>query len=141
MTPQPSTNTGSKTWISLNDFGEDSSPPKEVDRYPDMRKLWPEWHAMAECLGVVDDVIFFNAPRSGKYPSSTIKEAQAICDFCPVFTQCLRHALTEREAWGIWASTTIKERKTILDGIDNGHFTMEEIIRDLEEARHERHKG
>lgn len=138
MTPQQSAPTESRTWISLNDFGEESSLLKRERRYPDMSKLWPTWHAAAACLGNIDDVIFFGAPKNGVYQPAAIKEAQSICDSCPVFTECLRHALEQRETWGIWASTTIKERKVIQDGIDNGHFTVEEIIKDREEARDER---
>lgn len=138
MTPPPSALMESKTWIPLTSFGEDSSPVRDENRYPDVSKLWPRWHAQAACLGNVDDVLFFGAPRNGKYQPSAIRTAQEICDTCPVFRECLTHALEQRESWGIWASTTMRERQAIFDGLDNGHFSLEEIIRDREEARDER---
>ena len=138
MTPPPSTLTESRTWIPLTSFGEDSSPVEDEARYPNVDKLWPRWHAQANCLGLVDDVLFFGAPKDGKYRPSSIRNAQEICDTCPVFTECLRPALVQRESWGIWASTTMRERQAIFDGLDNGHFTLEEIIKDREEAKDER---
>lgn len=131
----------SRTWKSLNTFGEDLSPLTDDKKYPDMSKMWPDWHTRAKCLGNIDDTLFFGAPRDGVYQPSAIKDAQDICDTCPVFTECLRTALTRREPWGIWASTTVRERTAIYDGIDNGHFSLEEIVKDREEARDERRAG
>lgn len=105
-----------------------------------MSKLWPSWHREASCLGSPDDVLFFGAAKDGIYRPASIKTAQQICDGCPVFTECLRFALEEREAWGIWASTTMRERKVILDMLDNGLVTLEEIVTDREEARDERER-
>lgn len=141
MTLQPYASTESETWISLNDFGEDTSQPlSDPNKYPNMDKLWPRWHAMASCLGNVDDVLFFGAPQDGVYRPSSIKKAQQLCDYCPVFTECLRYALANRESWGIWASTSMRERQAIFDGMDNGHFSLEEIVADREEARDERNR-
>jgi WhiB family transcriptional regulator, redox-sensing transcriptional regulator len=102
-----------------------------------MSKLWPEWHKQAKCLDYQDDTLFFGEPKDGVYQPSGIKKAKAICNDCPVFSECLRQALENREAWGIWASTTIKERSLIFDGLDGGLFTLDEIIADRLEARDE----
>lgn len=105
-----------------------------------MAKMWPAWHRDAKCLGTIDDTIFFGELKPESNGPTGIKAAKAFCNNCPVFTECLRHALTNREAWGIWASTTIKERQLIFDGLDSGLFTLEEIIADREEARDEQRR-
>jgi WhiB family redox-sensing transcriptional regulator len=112
--------------------------PIRDERYVlDLRKLWPSWHANAACRGEPNDSIFFGEPRDGVYQPSGIKEAKAKCNSCPVFAECLRYALENREPWGIWASTTMRERALIFDGLDAGLFTLEEIIQDRLEARDE----
>lgn len=130
--------TGVKTWHSLNEFGsEDLTDPAEKNIFPDMSKLWPEWHKRAACLNKADDTLFFGEPKNGVYQPSGIKEAKAFCSRCPVFEECLRFALQNREAWGVWASTTNKERRLIFDGLDSGLFDLEEIVRDRLEDRDE----
>lgn len=124
--------------MSLDAFDQEIMPD-DIDpkKYPNMDRLWPEWHKSATCLGVVDDVLFFGATQNGVYKSSAIKEAKKFCAQCPVFAECLRYALTNRESWGIWASTTVRERERIYDGLDTGLFTLEEIIEDRLEERDE----
>jgi WhiB family redox-sensing transcriptional regulator len=39
--------------------------------------------------------------------------ALALCAACPVRTECLEHALENREPYGIWGGTTEHERKRI----------------------------
>lgn len=40
-----------------------------------------------------------------------IEAAKRVCAPCPVLHECLVHALTNREQYGIWAGTTPQERK------------------------------
>lgn len=39
--------------------------------------------------------------------------ALALCAACPVRSECLEHALSTREPYGIWGGTTEHERKRI----------------------------
>lgn len=131
----PSASTARGSWLSLEDLVREDEPVDPDPKvYPNMDKLWPSWHRQAKCLGKPDDSLFFGAPKDGAYRSSAIREAKEFCADCPVFKECLRHALTQREPYGIWAATTMRERSVIYDGIDSGVFTLEEIIEDrLEE--------
>lgn len=107
-----------------------------------MRKLWPTWHIWARCRGEINDAIFFGAPKDGTFQTSAIRAAKKYCNDCPVFEDCLRYALEGREKWGIWAGTTMKERESIFVGLDNGLFSMEEIVQDRLEVRaDERRQG
>ncbi len=135
---QPSVPTDNRIWISLDNFQQDEKvSPLDPPKYPDMSKLWPDWHRLASCVGQPNDSIFFGEPQNGVYQPSGIKAAKAMCNSCAVFEECLRYALENRETWGIWASTTNRERVLIFDGMDAGHFSLEEIIRDRLEARDE----
>ena len=43
-------------------------------------------------------------------------DAKAVCVGCPVAVQCLQAALAENE-YGIWAGTTMEERKAMRKGM------------------------
>lgn len=46
--------------------------------------------------------------------SVEIKEAQKICEGCPVVDECLEYALTPPfEKWGVWGGKSEKERRQI----------------------------
>lgn len=66
------------------------------------------WRDRASCRGM-DDEMFFE--RRG--PAT---EAQSICRTCPVRNDCLMHALTMPEQFGIWAGTTPGIRRSLLRG-------------------------
>jgi WhiB family redox-sensing transcriptional regulator len=93
-------------------------------------KLIPDWHAKAVCNGM-DDVIFFGDSDSKTRPALTLtqlREAQAICNTCPVFRNCLTHALEEREVYGIWAGTSRRSRLKLFEIIDREIVTLEDIV-------------
>lgn len=41
------------------------------------------------------------------------REALAYCEVCPVRAACLDHAMTTREAFGVWGGTSETERRRI----------------------------
>lgn len=92
--------------------------------------MWPEWHAKAACLGEVDTTFFGSSEPSERppYTISDIRNARQLCQNCPVFELCLRHAISNFEEYGVWASTTTKERQRYFKSIKTGEKTAEEII-------------
>lgn len=93
-------------------------------------KLIPEWHSKAACKGMPDE-LFFGESDSQRRPALTLtqlRNAQKICDACPVFRDCLSHALVEREAYGIWAGTSRRSRLKLFEIIDKEIVILEDIV-------------
>jgi WhiB family redox-sensing transcriptional regulator len=67
------------------------------------------WMALRACAGTDPDRF---------YPDDEdiagIAEAKLICAMCPVQSDCLEHALAQREKLGIWGGLTSRERLRIL---------------------------
>ena len=63
-----------------------------------------EWAADAACRTL---------PKTTFYPDDPegVAVAKAICETCPVRTQCLETALSNREEDGVWGGLTFPERK------------------------------
>ena len=64
------------------------------------------WMQEADCRNE-DPSHFF--PDQGVSPTV----AREICDGCPVRQECLNHALTHGEWWGVWGGKTETERRRI----------------------------
>lgn len=93
-------------------------------------RLIPDWHKDASCVGM-DDEIFFGDSDSKARPALSLTQlrvAQKICNACPVYKECLTHALEEREAYGIWAGTSRRARLKLFDIIDKEIVTLEVIV-------------
>lgn len=65
-----------------------------------------DWVERAACIAA-DNTVFFPT-RSG---NSNTAEALRICRTCVVATECLDHALTAPEQFGVWGGTTQWERR------------------------------
>ena len=93
-------------------------------------KLIPSWHLDAACAGMPDEM-FFGESDSKSRPALTLtqlRDAQKVCNECPVFRQCLTHALTEREAYGIWAGTSRRSRLKLFDIMDKEIVALHDIV-------------
>lgn len=66
----------------------------------------PAWHARGLCL---DLPVRFFFPRV--YDSA--EPAKRVCAECPVRLECLEHALTANENYGVWGGTDERERKRL----------------------------
>lgn len=73
-----------------------------------------DWRDDGACTGMTEthgaaevSAIFF--PERG----ASLKRARAICAECPVAEQCLEHALTLPERFGIWGGKSEKERRAM----------------------------
>jgi WhiB family redox-sensing transcriptional regulator len=56
----------------------------------------PDWMLRAACRGATP--VMFPVQRE------RIPAAKAICARCPVRPQCLDHAVTHHERWGVWGA-------------------------------------
>lgn len=63
-----------------------------------------------------DTQMFFvdEGPISNRSVRLAIAKAVAICNSCPVQSECLMNAVNNAEEFGIWGGTTSKERKPLL---------------------------
>lgn len=127
---QRSTSTDER-WKSANDFFSiaDHTDIEDVPRYRSIISLMPEWHTRAACRNTSKSVFFGSSTPAERpaYTLTSIRKARAICETCPVFNECLYQALTNREDYGLWAGTTMRQRKEIFRSVDRELITIAEI--------------
>jgi len=71
-----------------------------------------DWQRFAACRG--DDATAFYPPvRTESKAERRDREriAKSVCERCPVSADCLDHALTHDERYGIWGGLTDVERR------------------------------
>jgi WhiB family transcriptional regulator, redox-sensing transcriptional regulator len=73
------------------------------------------WQLQGSCRGLPSSVFYFPENERGHRRRRRELRAKRICLECPVIRECLRHALTWPETWGIWGATNPTERAEILD--------------------------
>ena len=74
----------------------------EVGRRPE-----PDtWFELAACHGANPDIFY---PGHGDHAG--IVRAKAVCATCPVKTECLEYALTNREVFGVWGGCSERQRR------------------------------
>lgn len=71
-----------------------------------MLQIQLPWAGEAKCAGE-PSIEFF--PETPNRP----KRALALCGICPVQKQCLYHALTFPEEYGVWGGMTERERERL----------------------------
>ncbi|MET0467786.1 MAG: WhiB family transcriptional regulator [Aeromicrobium sp.] len=73
-----------------------------------------EWQYDGACREADPETFF--SPDAERGPRRRAREAaaKALCAVCPVVQECLQHALTVREPYGVWGGLTINERDSIL---------------------------
>ncbi|MGW1076299.1 WhiB family transcriptional regulator [Streptomyces sp. NPDC002537] len=64
------------------------------------------WSLSAACIEV-DAEMFFPHGHTGE---AGMESARKICAGCPVVAECLEHAMSVPERYGIWGGTTPSER-------------------------------
>lgn len=76
-----------------------------------------DWQALGLCRAV-DSSIFFPPSHFEHKPEREAREkrAKAICNECPVRSECLEWALSTREPHGVWGGFAEGERKQMLLG-------------------------
>lgn len=83
--------------------------------------LYPAWQEDAHCKGVGVTYYFGESIQQ-------VRRASKLCDVCPVFYQCLNHALVNREGYGVWAGTSGRMRRRIFKMVDTGTTTVAEVM-------------
>lgn len=108
----------------------------------------PQWHTQARCKSTESpDRVFFGDKEDDEDDHHTsltisqIREVKEFCKGCPVFTDCLTHALTAPERHGIWAGTSKRTRLRILGMMSEGTVTIEEVVIDYLEGRERRYES
>jgi WhiB family redox-sensing transcriptional regulator len=117
-------------WIETHEA--DVTDPELLPTFPFL-----EWHRKAACLGWPER-LFFGAEDPEVRPPITmneIKQARRVCNTCPVYDNCLVHALTKREEFGIWAGTTGRTRKRIWNLVDTGQQTLDQVLENYRSGR------
>ena len=73
-----------------------------------------EWQYDGACCETDPETFF--SPDCERGPRRRAREAAAksLCAVCPVVQQCLNHALTVREPYGVWGGLNINERDNLL---------------------------
>ena len=71
-----------------------------------MTTVWrrPEWHEQAACRGKDISLFFPNKAGPGH-----LREALAVCDTCPVVTECADWAVTRNELYGVWGGRSCRQ--------------------------------
>jgi WhiB family redox-sensing transcriptional regulator len=80
---------------------------------PDTLPRPHHWMDDAACQGV-PTAAFFPAGEDGVPASIDAEYAKGFCAGCPVKPQCLTHALTFREDYGVWGGLDEHERAELL---------------------------
>lgn len=76
-----------------------------------MECLTPAWYERAVCRG--HPVGTWHPCLRGETIENSYRIARAVCHRCPVRLDCLEHALTHGEPYGMWGGTTPDERRAI----------------------------
>lgn len=71
------------------------------------------WSDDAACSGV-ETAVFFPVGSGGVSAAVEAEYAKTFCAPCPVRGECLTHALTRRETYGVWGGLDEDERAELL---------------------------
>jgi WhiB family redox-sensing transcriptional regulator len=81
--------------------------------------LW-DWQLDALCRGLDSAVFYHPDGERGQARERRVANAKAVCTACPVVTQCLEHALSVREPYGVWGGLSEEERDVLNRRLDRG---------------------
>jgi WhiB family redox-sensing transcriptional regulator len=70
------------------------------------------WQRLGSCRLLTPDVFY---PEDGGRAGLRAREAHAkrICRACPVVDDCRNHALSAREAYGVWGAMSAQDRQRV----------------------------
>lgn len=77
---------------------------------PDTLPPPPHWSASAACKEAGSTEVFYPGSANAGVNSSY---AKTFCARCPVQPECLTHALTKREEYGVWGGLDELERRAL----------------------------
>jgi len=81
-----------------------------------LRPVYEEWvwQESANCREEENSLFFLEPHARGRAKNKQELAAKKICRSCPVINECLAHALSVPEYFGVWGGTTADERNAIL---------------------------
>ena len=85
-----------------------------TSRLPDPIQESYEWQHRGACRGVDPETFFSPETERGPRRRSREAVAKALCARCLVVAECLDHALTVREPFGVWGGLNQTEREHLL---------------------------
>src|SRR5262245_433990 len=114
-------------WLDLTD---QRPPDHDSERWVSysISDLYPDWQSRAHCAGVGVGYYFGDDGDQPTMSINQVRRASKLCEVCAVFMECLEWALTVREEYGVWASTSGRVRRRIFKMMDNGETTVAEVV-------------
>ena len=86
----------------------------DVSRLPGPNAdIW-DWQMDGACRGEDPNIFFHPEGERGAARENRQNAAKALCNRCPVITECAAHALSVREPYGVWGGMTERERRALL---------------------------
>lgn len=73
-----------------------------------------EWQDKGNCVGKDVNMFYHPYNERGEEKIERLTEAKAICVGCPVIAECLNHALSVPEHFGVWGGMSEDERRLLL---------------------------
>lgn len=71
------------------------------------------WQEKGACKNLDTEIFFLDFNEKGKSKRNKNRTAIEICKKCPVKMQCLEHAITTPENFGVWGGATPEQRAII----------------------------
>lgn len=84
--------------------------PRPNPRLPAAMLVTYEWQDRAACRDVNPELFFSAESERGISKLAREAVAKALCNTCPVRSECREHALRVGEPYGVWGGTTEDER-------------------------------
>ena len=75
--------------------------------------IW-HWQMKGLCRGVDSSMFFHPDGERGRERAARENRAKAMCQSCPVLTECRTHALRVGEPYGIWGGLSESERELMI---------------------------
>lgn len=92
----------------------------DLTRLPGPNADFWDWQMDAMCRGLDSAVFYHPDGERGQARERRVATAKAVCAACPVVTQCLEHAISVREPYGVWGGLSEEERDVLHRRIDRG---------------------
>lgn len=134
------------SWTSVETFVESTGrdvPDVDSERYVSysLDDLYPTWQAQAHCKGVGVNYYFGDEDEQPTMSIKQVRQASKLCDVCPVFEECLRWSIEQREYYGVWAGTSGRTRRKIFKLVDNGDATVDEVVEGICHGQGDRYRN
>ena len=111
--------------VSIEARGPESTPTVSADLVTVIERQPPRpvavdwaWQVLGACRGLDVELFYHPAGERRSTKQRRIGQAKAICQTCPVITDCATWALKTREPQGVWGGLSEGDRAEIL-GVTN----------------------